>query len=125
DASGQLDKAIIHYKKALDIQPDYAEALNDLGTALAERGQYDAAIRHFQKALAIEPQFIKARKNLNLVLVLQKQAQKTLAEQRERIRTARAHDRREWRRRVGCGHRVQITGEQCAAGAGLTAHEQR
>ena len=36
---GQVDEAIAHYRKALEIKPDYAEAHNNLGIALAGRGQ--------------------------------------------------------------------------------------
>ena len=48
---GQVDEAIAHYRKALEINPDYVEAHYNLGNALAGRGQVDEAIAHFQKAL--------------------------------------------------------------------------
>ena len=38
---GQVDEAITHYQKALEIKPDYAEAHNNLGNALADCGQVD------------------------------------------------------------------------------------
>ena len=49
---GQIDAAIAHYQKVLEIKPD-AEAYNNLGLALAGRGQINAAITHYQKALEI------------------------------------------------------------------------
>ena len=52
---GQVDEAIAHYQKALEIKPDYAEAHNNLGLGLAGRGQFDEAIAHYRKALEIEP----------------------------------------------------------------------
>ena len=54
---GQVDAAIAHYQKALEIKPDYAEAHNNLGAIMARRGQIDAAIAHFQKALEIKPDY--------------------------------------------------------------------
>ena len=57
---GQVDAAIAHYQKALEIKPDYADAHNNLGAALAGRGQIDAAIAHYQKALEIKPDYAEA-----------------------------------------------------------------
>ncbi|MHB9096595.1 MAG: tetratricopeptide repeat protein [Syntrophales bacterium] len=66
---GQLDEAIAHYKKALEIKPDFAEAHNNLGAALAGRGQLDEAIAHYRKALEIRPDNEKALNNLGVALV--------------------------------------------------------
>ena len=65
---GQVDEAIAHYRKALEIKPDYAEAHNNLGTALAARGQVNEAIAHFQKALEIKPDFAEVHYNLGVAL---------------------------------------------------------
>ena len=48
---GQVDEAIAHYRKALEIKPDYVEAHYNLGVALAGRGKLDEALEHYQKAL--------------------------------------------------------------------------
>ena len=52
-ARGQFDEAIDHYRKALEVKPDYAEAHYNLGIALAGRGQVDEAIGQYRKALEI------------------------------------------------------------------------
>ena len=62
---GQVDEAIAHYQKALEIKPDYAEAHNNLGLALAGCGRVDEAIICFQKALEIKPDYAEARRNLD------------------------------------------------------------
>jgi Tfp pilus assembly protein PilF len=36
---GKLDEAIQHYERALQLRPDYADALNNLGAALAAQGK--------------------------------------------------------------------------------------
>ncbi len=46
---GETDEAIAHYRKVLEIKPDYAEAHNNLGVALAACGQFDEAIRSLPK----------------------------------------------------------------------------
>ena len=44
----QFDAAINNYKKALKINPDYAEAYNNMGDALKDKGELEAAIRQLQ-----------------------------------------------------------------------------
>jgi Flp pilus assembly protein TadD len=61
----RVDEAIAHYRKALEIKPDNAEAHKNLGVALAGRGQLDEAIAHFQKALEINPDYVGARRALD------------------------------------------------------------
>jgi Tfp pilus assembly protein PilF len=63
---------MVHYEKALEVRPDFAEVHNNVGTLLAGRGQADAAIAHYRRALAIDPQFASARSNLALVLAQRK-----------------------------------------------------
>src|SRR3989442_5195390 len=60
-----------HYRRALKIKPDFAEALNDLGNALARQGQLAGAIDHYRQALKIKPDFAKAASNLGLALAQQ------------------------------------------------------
>jgi len=61
---GQVDDAIVHFQKALEILPDYELALNNLGQALLQQGRADEAIAHFQKALKIRPDNAKIHRNL-------------------------------------------------------------
>ena len=41
--------AVTHYKKAIEIQPDYAPAYNNLGATYLEMSQWDAAIEIFKQ----------------------------------------------------------------------------
>ena len=66
---GQVDLAIGHYQKALEVKPDYAEAHNNLGNALVGRGQVDEAIAHYEKTLEIKPDYAEAHNNLGNALV--------------------------------------------------------
>jgi Flp pilus assembly protein TadD len=50
--------------KALEIRPDYAEAHNNLGVALARQGRLEEAIARFGEALRLKPDYEEARTNL-------------------------------------------------------------
>ncbi len=65
---GELDQAISHYQKALEIKPDDADTHNNFGIALASRGQFDEAVAHFQKALEINPALAETHNNLGSAL---------------------------------------------------------
>jgi superkiller protein 3 len=53
-----------HLRSALQLDPDYAEAYNNLGVTLASQGRYQEAIEQFSAALEINPKYTKARRNL-------------------------------------------------------------
>jgi tetratricopeptide (TPR) repeat protein len=65
---GRLDEAIAHFRRAVEIRPDYAEAHNGLGVALLRKGQVDEAITHLQRALEIQPNRAEDHNNLAGVL---------------------------------------------------------
>jgi protein O-mannosyl-transferase len=65
---GRIDEAIIHYRKALEIDPNLALTHKNLGDALMGRGQIDEAIVHFQKVLDINPNDAEARGKLNALV---------------------------------------------------------
>lgn len=48
---GKKDEAIVHYKRALEINPKFSEATVNLGTVYLDLANYDEAIRLFQQAL--------------------------------------------------------------------------
>jgi tetratricopeptide (TPR) repeat protein len=53
-----------HLRSALQLDPDYAEAYNNLGVTLAIQGRHEEAIEQFSAALQINPGYAKARRNL-------------------------------------------------------------
>ena len=76
---GQLDEAIAHFQKALEIQPDNARVHNNLGNALLQNGQLDEAIAHFQKALEIQPNLAVVHDNLGAVFLKKGQIDEAIA----------------------------------------------
>lgn len=66
--NGNLDKAIEHYRTALNFKPDYVEAYYNLGNALARKGEGEAAIYNYRKALQFNPDFFKSYYNIAKIL---------------------------------------------------------
>jgi tetratricopeptide (TPR) repeat protein len=68
DRAGRLDEAMADYKKALAINPHYAEANNNLGQALTERGRPRDGLAMFRAALDDRPDLLAAHNNLGNAL---------------------------------------------------------
>jgi Flp pilus assembly protein TadD len=66
---GQLDEAVAHLQKSLEIEPNNSSAQNNLGNALLRKGQLDEAIVQFQKTLKIDPDNPDAHGNLGNVFL--------------------------------------------------------
>jgi protein O-mannosyl-transferase len=65
---GNYEEAIRHYREAVQIKPDYIDALNGLGLSLYQTGKIDEAIEYYRRAIEISPRFIKVYPNLGIAL---------------------------------------------------------
>lgn len=63
------DQAIVCYRRAVAIAPDFADAHNNLGNALIGTGASEEAIACYRRALAVEPDHLLARYNLATNLI--------------------------------------------------------
>ena len=52
-AIGQIEKAIASYQKAIELNPDYADAYQNLGVVLLKIGKVPESLSAFGKAIAI------------------------------------------------------------------------
>ena len=68
--SGEVARARTAFERALALQPDLAEASNDLGALLAQQGEIDKAIERFRAAIAATPEYPDALNNLGYALLL-------------------------------------------------------
>ncbi|HSW50734.1 MAG TPA: tetratricopeptide repeat protein, partial [Bryobacteraceae bacterium] len=59
---------VAHYRKALEGNPDYPEAHNNLGLALARSGKLGEAIPHFERFAAVHPDSADVHENLALAM---------------------------------------------------------
>ena len=68
---GKYDEAIQAYNKALEINPQFADAWSSKGNALNSLSKYDEAIQACDKAIEINPQFAEAWNNKGAALYYQ------------------------------------------------------
>jgi Tfp pilus assembly protein PilF len=69
--AGRVDEAVSGYRRAIALKPDYAEAHNNLGVALAAQGRIDEAVSHCRRAIVLKPDDAEAHNNLGTALCLQ------------------------------------------------------
>lgn len=70
-AQRRRDEAIRHYLRAIELKPDYPEALYNLSNAFRANGELVKAVAHYEKALRSRPNYADARVNLGLVQLQQ------------------------------------------------------
>ena len=63
---GLWREAIYRWEKAVEIDPTYAAAFNDLAIAYEHEGQLDKARKAYEKALELDPNNAQIRQNYEL-----------------------------------------------------------
>jgi protein O-mannosyl-transferase len=77
---GQVNEAIVHFRKAVEIDANQAEPQANLGNALLQKGELDDAITQYVKALAIKPNSAEVHYNLGNALLRKGQTDEAIAE---------------------------------------------
>jgi len=62
----RLEEARIEFERALELTPDYPDALNNLSTIYNSMGRRPEAIRLLQRTLDLDPEHLQAKSNLAL-----------------------------------------------------------
>ena len=63
---GLWREAIYRWEKAVELDPTYSAAFNDLAIAYEHEGQLDKARRAYEKAMALDPNNSQIRQNFEL-----------------------------------------------------------
>ena len=64
--NGLWNEALYRWQKAVEIDPAYAEAWNDLAIAYEHEGRFDEAKKAYEKAIALDPKNLLIRQNYDL-----------------------------------------------------------
>jgi len=69
----KLDESIELYRKALELDPKYTDALHGLGMALSNRGRHDEAIETAKRLIEIDNDDVLAHTSLSMFYMAQGQ----------------------------------------------------
>ena len=62
--NGNISEAANSFKKAVNLNSNFADGYNNLGNTLVEQGKFDEAIVSFENALSLKPEMAEALNNL-------------------------------------------------------------
>ena len=66
--AGDIQSSVQHLEKAIEIDPDYMEAHNNLGVRYLSLDQFDKALTEFQRTVNLDPTSAKGHLNLSSAL---------------------------------------------------------
>jgi tetratricopeptide (TPR) repeat protein len=75
-----------YFRKAIELEPEFAVAHSNLANLLVEKGDYAQASYHFQKSLAFDAASAETHQRYGLLLELMSSYDQALAELREAVR---------------------------------------
>jgi Flp pilus assembly protein TadD len=87
---GRVDEAMVHFRRALRLDPDFAAAHYNLGLALFKSGQLDAAIAEYQTALRLVPDQADVYNNLGTALLQSGRLEEAIAQYEKALALAPA-----------------------------------
>jgi len=81
----QQEKAIEHFRKAIEIAPGFYNAYNNLGVLMIKQGKYDEAFNNFIKALSYDNNNARAHNNLGFILLKKGHLEEALIESKKAL----------------------------------------
>jgi len=64
---GNMEMAIYHFKRAIELNPQYADAHHNLGNAYAILGEFDLALENYQQAAKFNPTLWQSYQQMSAV----------------------------------------------------------
>ncbi|MDJ0796789.1 MAG: tetratricopeptide repeat protein [Calothrix sp. MO_167.B12] len=91
EQAGDLQNAIIYYRQAIKLQPDFAEPHYHLGVRLQAQGELEAGIDCLQTAVQINPNYGEAYMCLGLIYQTQGKLNESAAAYRQGLKLTNPH----------------------------------
>jgi len=85
-SQGKLDQAVSHYRQALQINPNFALAYNNLGLVFWSQGKLGEAISQYRRALQLDPNYAKAHNNLANALFVQGKSDEAISHYQQALK---------------------------------------
>jgi predicted O-linked N-acetylglucosamine transferase (SPINDLY family) len=82
---GRLTQAEALYRRAIELEPQRAELVNNLGHVLQDLGRLEEAVNAYRQAVALKPDFALAHVNLGAALGALKRPQEAVAAYRQAL----------------------------------------
>jgi protein O-mannosyl-transferase len=67
-ARGSFDESLVYYRRALEIFPDFDEALRGYGKKLYDLKRYDESVQYYARAVSVSPDNTEIRNDYGIVL---------------------------------------------------------
>ena len=80
DESGQVDRAIADFDRAIAINPSYSDAYYNRGTVFYKTGLFKAAMDDFDRTIALDPEYYKAYNNRGAVYYTMEEFDRAIAD---------------------------------------------
>jgi tetratricopeptide (TPR) repeat protein len=84
---GKLEKAEKNYRSAIELKPEFVEALNNYAGLLAKQGKVDDAARNYATVVKLKPDFADAHMSFGALLAGQQKWNEAIAEFNAALRT--------------------------------------
>ncbi|MHC4738599.1 MAG: tetratricopeptide repeat protein [Planctomycetota bacterium] len=91
--SGKFEEAVRFYSQALEINPKFVMAHNNLGNVYLLQGEFDKSLEHYSKAIEIAPDFAESHYNLGVLFQKQGKAEHAAAEYRRALESDPGHQK--------------------------------
>jgi tetratricopeptide (TPR) repeat protein len=82
---GEVDDAMLHFRKAIELRPDFPESHSNLGNAFTRKGLVGEAMAEYQKALQLRPGLPEVHNNLGNLLARQGRPAEALSQYRQAL----------------------------------------
>jgi tetratricopeptide (TPR) repeat protein len=78
NSEGELNVAVKYLKKAIEIYPDYEDAIFKLGYVLEKQEEYEEALKYYEKVIELNPKAWDAWYSIGIVYAKMEQYKKAL-----------------------------------------------